>query len=388
MEATAFPVLQNDRILRAARGLPVDRVPVWMMRQAGRYLPEFQEVRKKTDFFGVCRTPSLACEVTIQPLRRFDLDAAIIFSDILVVPQALGLEVRMEEKKGPVLPSPIRTLEDMSRLKKFEEIDVKKELGYVMDAITLTRHELKGKVPLIGFSGAPWTLMAYMIEGEGSKTWSKAKSWLFRYPTESHQILHLLTEVIIDYLVAQAQAGAQLLQVFDSWAGELSPDMFKAFSLPYLLRIASEVKRKLRESGFGDELPPMIVFPKGGHFAVEMLSGPESQYDALSLDWTIEPSEARRRAAQAADREIEVNGATVKRSRPITLQGNLDPCTLYGSPEVIRSEVEKMLDSFTSMQGLIANLGHGMLPDHSPEHAGAFVEAVHALSIQKISQQQ
>eukprot|EP01102_Stenamoeba_stenopodia_P001808 TRINITY_DN11641_c0_g1_i2.p1 TRINITY_DN11641_c0_g1~~TRINITY_DN11641_c0_g1_i2.p1 ORF type:complete len:353 (-),score=88.44 TRINITY_DN11641_c0_g1_i2:3-1061(-) len=352
-----------------------------MMRQAGRYLPEFQEVRKKTDFFGVCRTPSLACEVTLQPLRRFDLDAAIIFSDILVVPQAIGLEVRMEEKKGPVLPSPIRTLEDLNRLKKLEEIDVKKELGYVMDAITLTRHELKGKVPLIGFSGAPWTLMAYMIEGEGSKTWSKAKSWLYRHPNECHQMLHLLTEVIIDYLVAQVQAGAQLLQVFDSWAGELSPDMFRTFSLPYLLRIASEVKRKLRESGSAEV--PMIVFPKGGHFALEMLSGSESQYDALSLDWTIEPAEARRRVALAAEKEVN----QVKRERPITLQGNLDPCTLYGSPEVIRSEVKKMLDSFDSMQGLIANLGHGMLPDHSPEHAGAFVEAVHAISIEKIANQ-
>ncbi|KAJ3081692.1 Uroporphyrinogen decarboxylase in heme biosynthesis [Quaeritorhiza haematococci] len=350
-----FPELKNDLIIRAAKGEPVGQIPVWIMRQAGRYLPEFRAVRAKYDFFTLCRTPSLACEVTIQPIERYAglLDAAIIFSDILVVPQALGFTVEMREGSGPHFPEPIRSPADLARVKR--DVDVDAELGYVYQAITLTRQQLAGRVPLFGFAGAPWTLMAYMIEGGGSKTLSKAKSWLFSHPKESHWLLQRITDVVVDFLVGQVKAGAQLLQVFDSWGGELSPQDFRKFSVPYLTQIAARVRMALR----AHDLPevPLVVFAKGAHASLDVLSS--IGYDVVSLDWTIDPTEARQ--------------ATKNR---VTLQGNADPSLLYASPETIEKEVREMLQRFGTRRQYIANLGHGMYPDHDPERLRAYLEAI------------
>eukprot|EP00808_Paulinella_micropora_P026735 g62069.t1 len=352
-EAKDFPELKNDLILRAARGEQTERVPVWLHRQAGRYLPEFREVRKKADFFTLCRTPELACEVTIQPLKRFPLDAAIIFSDILVIPQALGMEVQMLPEKGPVLPKPLR---DPSHLDRVKKPDVSVELKYVADAITLTRHELKGQVPLIGFSGAPWTLMCYMVEGGGAKSYDKARAWLYKTPKEARKLLHLISDTVVDYLVMQVEAGAQMLEVFDSWAGDLTPALFKEFSLPCLIDIVTRVKATLKKKGITPV--PMTCFAKGANWALEDLAA--SPYDVLSLDWTIDPASARQR----------VNGK-------VALQGNLDPGVLFADEETIKKEAAKMLNSFGSPRGYIANLGHGMLPDHTPGAVATLVKAVH-----------
>jgi len=347
-----FPALQNDRILRAARGEEVDRVPVWVMRQAGRYLPEFREMRAKHDFFTICQNPELACEVTLQPVRRFDVDAAIIFSDILVIPQALGMKVEMQAGVGPVFESPLVSPEDMSRL----EVPVVRDcLKYVFDAITLTRHKLEGRVPLIGFSGAPWTLMSYMVEGGGSKTYSKAKRWLYQKPTESKDLLQRLTDVIVEYLVEQVRAGAQILQVFESNAEYLGASMFEKFALPCLLQINNKVKEALDSEKL--DRVPMIVFAKGGHYAIEKLS--KVGYEVVGLDWTINPEEAREKVGT-----------------DITLQGNFDPCGLYSSPEEIKSSVGNMVAQF-GRHKWIANLGHGIYPDMDPEHLKAFIDAVH-----------
>jgi len=347
-----FPPLLNDRLLRAARGQEVDRVPVWVMRQAGRYLPEFRELRAKHDFFTICQTPELACEITLQPIRRFDLDAAIIFSDILVIPQALGMKVEMKAGVGPVFDAPLTGPADMSRL----EVPVVRDcLKYVFDAISLTRHKLEGKVPLIGFSGAPWTLMCYMVEGGGSKTYSKAKKWLYEHPVESKDLLQRLTDVIVEYLVEQVRAGAQLIQVFESNAEYLGPDMFKEFSLPYLLQINNKVKEALANEKL--EVVPMTVFAKGGHYALESLS--KSGYEVVGLDWTIRPEEAREK--------VGTN---------VTLQGNFDPCAIYASPEEIKKKVGDMVAEF-GRDKWIANLGHGIYPDMNPDHLKAFIDAVH-----------
>ncbi|XP_053324697.1 uroporphyrinogen decarboxylase [Spea bombifrons] len=351
-----FPDLQNDTFLRAARGEECRHVPVWCMRQAGRYLPEFRETRAGQDFFASCRSPEICCELTLQPLRRFPLDAAIIFSDILVIPQALGMEIRMEPGRGPVFPEPLQTPQDLQKLKP--KVDVSQELGYVFRAITLTRHKIAGKVPLIGFTGAPWTLMTYMIEGGGSNTMSKAKRWLYQNPSASHQLLQQLTDVIVDYLVGQVAAGAQALQVFESHAGCLGPQQFADFSLPYLKEISQRVKNKLKAEGL--EQVPMIVFAKDAHYALEDLS--QAGYEVVGLDWTIRPQEARER--------------TEKR---VTLQGNMDPCALYASKENIEQTVKKMIEDF-GRRGYIANLGHGLYPDMDPEHVGAFISAVHKYS--------
>ena len=348
--AVALPPLKNDLFLRAARREPTERVPVWIMRQAGRYLPEFRAVRAEHDFFTVCRTPELACEVTLQPLRRFPLDASIIFSDILVVPQALGLEVQMVKGKGPHFPAPLDGPGDLDRL---VTPDVQRDLGYVYEGVALTRRVLGGRVPLIGFAGAPWTLMAYMIEGGGSKTFSESKAWLFRHPEASHELLQAVSDVVVDHLAAQADAGAQALQVFDSWAGILTPQHFAAFALPYLTQIAERLKASHPDV-------PLIVFARGAHYALDALAA--TDYDVIGLDWTIIPQAAR---AIVADRAA--------------LQGNLDPCALYGSPATIRAGVEQMLAGFGT-EGYIANLGHGMHPDHNPDHTGAFVEAVQEVS--------
>ncbi|XP_029641809.1 uroporphyrinogen decarboxylase [Octopus sinensis] len=348
-----FPELKNDVIIRAAWGEKTEYVPVWAMRQAGRYLPEFKEVRAKHSFFEVCQTPSLACEVTLQPIRRFALDAAIIFSDILVIPQALGMTVEMVPEKGPTFPDPLRKAEDLEKLNK--NVNVNDALSYVFEAITLTRHKLEGKVPLIGFSGAPWTLMFYMIEGGSSSTASKAKKWLYTLPEASVELLEILEHVIVNYLVAQVKAGAQLLQLFESHAGILGPDLFFKYALPCIRRIAENVRAKLKEQKLQNV--PMIIFAKDAHFALRQLS--QSGYEVVSLDWTIDPLTGREQTESH-----------------VSLQGNLDPCALYASKDEIEIYVKTMLKKFGTHR-YIANLGHGMYPDFQPDHLGAFVDAVH-----------
>ncbi|KAF9652105.1 uroporphyrinogen decarboxylase [Thelephora ganbajun] len=356
------PELRNDLLLRAARGEVTERAPVWVMRQAGRYLPEFRAVREKHGFFEICRTPHLACEITLQPIRRYSglVDAAIIFSDILVVPQAMGMEVIMNP--GPHFPDPLSTPED-AHTKLHKVVDVEKELGYVFEAITLTRKELKGEVPLIGFAGAPWTLFAYMIEGGGSKTLREAKSWLYLYPSESKDLLHRIAEVCVEFLVGQVKAGAQLLQVFDSWAGELSPHDFAEFSLPSLQYIAAEVRQRLKAQGL--PIVPLTLFPKGANGSLKKIAQ-TSGYDVIGLDWCIEPSVAR-----------ETVGPSV------ALQGNLDPNVLYGGREAIERGVERMCESFKGgekTKAWITNLGHGITPGVNPEDLRFFFECVHKYS--------
>lgn len=347
--------LQNDLILRAARSEAVPRTPVWMMRQAGRYLPEYRALRSEDEFFTVCRTPELAAEVTLQPIERFPLDAAIIFSDILVVPQALGMDVDMVRGKGPVFTDPLESPDELARL---VEPDVESALGYVADAIQLTVERLAGRVPLIGFCGAPWTLAAYMIEGSGSKSFSRARSWLYRHPDELVGLLDRLADVSIEYLDMQIRAGANLLQVFDSWAGMLGPREFERFALPTLQRIRREIGQRHPDV-------PVVVFAKGAHYALNDLA--EAGFNVVSLDWTMDPRQARK--------EVGPN---------VALQGNLDPALLYAEPEVIRARVRDMLAAFGPV-GHIANLGHGMHPDHNPDHAGAFIDAVHEVSEELIA---
>lgn len=355
---TQFPDLKNDLLLRAARGEKTERAPVWVMRQAGRYLPEFRAVRAHHEFFEICRTPELACEITVQPVRRYSgvLDAAIIFSDILVIPQAMGMEVIMNP--GPSFPAPLDTPEDALKLP--QTVDVEKELKYVFDALTRTRHELKGEVPLIGFCGAPWTLFAYMVEGGGSKTLQKSKTWLFKYPEESKALLKRIADVCVDYLVGQVKAGAQLLQVFDSWAGELSPHDFALFSQPTLTQISTGVRQKLAAAQI--PAPPMTLFAKGANYALGSLAE-SAGYDVLGLDWAIEPSEARKL----------VGGK-------VALQGNMDPSLLYGGRDAIEAAVKRMCESFGTGGGWIANLGHGITPAVDPEDLRWFFECVHKYS--------
>jgi uroporphyrinogen decarboxylase len=344
---SSFPPLKNDLILRTARGETTDRTPVWMMRQAGRYLPEYREIREKHDFFEVVETPELAAEVTIQPVERFPVDAAILFCDIMVVPEAMGLEVTMVSGQGPTFPEPLTTPDEMERL---VAPDVDDALGHVFEALAVTRGELNGRVPLIGFAGAPWTLMAYMVEGGSSKSYRAARRWLYRHPEASKALLQRTTDVIVDYLIGQVEAGAQMLQVFDSWAGLHSPETFRTFCLPCLDEIATRVT---------DAHPdvPIVVFAKGAHHTLDALA--DTDYDVISLDWTMAPEGTRE---LVGDRAV--------------LQGNLDPCALYAPPDALRREVQHMLAGFGPHHH-IANLGHGMLPDHDPEHARVFVEAVH-----------
>ncbi|KAJ7087190.1 Uroporphyrinogen decarboxylase [Mycena belliarum] len=359
--AHEFPPLKNDLLLRAARGEKTERAPVWVMRQAGRYLPEFREVRKSHEFFEVCRTPALATEVTLQPIRRYSglLDASIIFSDILVIPQAMGMEVLMNP--GPSFPEPLDTPADISKLNKV--VDVEKELGYVFKAITQTRIALAGEVPLIGFCGAPWTLFAYMIEGGGSKFFQKSKTWIFKYPEESKALLMRIADVCVDFLVGQAKAGAQLLQVFDSWAGELSPHDFDIFSLPTLVHISTNVRKRLAAENLPS--PPMTLFAKGANYALASLAD-SAGYDTLGLDWQIDPAEARRL----------VKGK-------VALQGNMDPNVLYGGRDAIEGAVKRICAGFAvdgGPQAWIANLGHGITPGVDPEDLRWFFECVHKYS--------
>ncbi len=335
--------LKNDLILRALRGEQVERPPVWMMRQAGRYLPDYLKLKAKYDFFTRVQTPELATEITLQPIDQVGVDAAIIFSDILVIPQAMGLEVLMEEGKGPSLPKVIQNQQDVDAL---VTTGAEESLKYVCDALTLTRQELNGRVPLIGFAGAPWTILCYMVEGKGSKTWDKAKQFAYTQPGLTHQLLQKITDITIDYLKAQLRSGADLVQVFDSWAGALSPEDFKTYAQPYLVQIADAVS----PSG------PVILFPKGTWHAIEDLS--KTSASGLGLDWTVTPQQAR---AFAGDR--------------ITLQGNFDPSKLLAPISQIQKWVKEMIDGFGT-QRYIANLGHGITPNVPVDHARAFVDAV------------
>ncbi|KAI9758668.1 MAG: tRNA (guanine-N(7)-)-methyltransferase non-catalytic subunit trm82 [Chaenotheca gracillima] len=358
--AQQFAPLKNDRLLRAARGEKVDRPPIWVMRQAGRYLPEYHEAKGDKDFFECCRTPEIASTLTLQPIDRFDglIDAAIIFSDILVIPQALGMTVEMVDKKGPHFPHPLQTPDDQQYKDIMaREVNVKESLGYVYDAITLTRKKLDGRVPLIGFCGAPWTLLSYMVEGGGSKMFIQAKTWVFRYPEESQRMLQKIAEVCVEYLAQQVIAGAQVLQVFDSWAAELSPSSFKDFSLPYLRYISTHLPKRLDE--LKQPRVPMIVFAKGAWYALDDLC--DSGYQVVSLDWLQDPAEA----------------VKVARGR-VVLQGNADPGLLYGGQKAIAKGVEEMVKGFGGGHGgWIANLGHGVTPGVKPDDLKFFFEQIH-----------
>jgi uroporphyrinogen decarboxylase len=336
-------MLQNDLLLRALRKEKVERPPVWMMRQAGRYLPDYIKLRNKYDFFTRVQTPELATQITLQPIDQVGVDAAIIFSDILVIPQAMGLEVLMEEGKGPSLPKTIKTKNDIDAL----IIDGAEEsLSYVMNALSLTKKELNGRVPLIGFAGAPWTILCYMIEGKGSKTWDKAKQFAYTETALAHLLLQKITTITIQYLKAQVKAGADTVQVFDSWSGSLSPADFKIFAQPYLLQIADALK----------DDAPVILFPKGSWYALKELS--ESSAAGIGIDWCVAPQLAR-----------ELTG------NKITLQGNFDPAKLLAPIPEIKKAVKEMIDAF-GIQNYVANLGHGITPNVPVDHAKAFVDAV------------
>jgi uroporphyrinogen decarboxylase len=335
--------LKNDLLLKALRKEKVERPPVWMMRQAGRYLPDYIKLRDKYDFFTRVQTPELATQITLQPVDQVGVDAAIIFSDILVIPQAMGLEVLMEEGKGPSLPKTIKSQHDIDQL---NTSNTEHHLKYVLDALSLTKKELNGRVPLIGFAGAPWTILCYMIEGKGSKTWDKAKQFAYTQPRLAHSLLQKITSITIDYLKAQVRAGADTVQVFDSWAGSLSPEDFQIFAQPYLTQIADALK----------DLAPVILFPKGSWYALKDLS--KSAASGIGIDWSITPSLAR---------ELTNNN--------ITLQGNFDPARLLAPIPQIKRWVKEMIDGF-GVQNYIANLGHGITPNVPVDHAKGFVDAV------------
>ena len=335
--------LKNDLIVRTLRGETTERTPVWMMRQAGRYLPEYIKLREKYSFFERCQNPELACEITLQPVDIVGVDAAILFSDILVVPQAMGLEVQLIEKQGPLLPDPIKTKNDLQRI---QVPDVNETLGYVFDAIKLIKKELNGRVPLIGFAGAPFTLLCYMVQGKGSKTFDEAKGFCYQQPELAHQLLQMITDTTIAYLKGQIAAGADVLQVFDSWGGLLGKADFEVFSLQYIRQIVQAVK----------DDAPTIIFAKGAWGSLAEMAATGAQ--GLGIDWAIEPQVARQFAGNN-----------------VTLQGNFDPAKLLAPiPEIERS-VKNMLQAFGKGRH-IANLGHGILPNVPVDHAKAFVNAV------------
>ena len=335
--------LRNDLLLRTLRGENTERPPVWMMRQAGRYLPDYMKLKEKYSFFERCQNPELATEITIQPVEQVGVDAAIIFSDILVVPQAMGMEVQMVEGKGPFLPDPIKVIADLNKL---NVPDVNEKLGYVFDALSLTKKTLDGRVPLIGFAGSPWTLLCYMVQGKGSKTFDEAKAFCYTQPETAHRLLQLITNTTIAYLKGQVKAGADVVQLFDSWGGLLGPDDFEVLSLQYMRQIVTALK---------DEVL-VIVFAKGAWQSLDKMAATGAH--GLGIDWCIRPATAR-----------ELAGPNV------TLQGNYDPAKLLSPIPVIRKEVTAMLDAFIGYPH-IANLGHGILPDVPVDHARAFVDAV------------
>jgi uroporphyrinogen decarboxylase len=346
--------LKNDRLLRALRREPVDTTPVWVMRQAGRYLPEYRATRAKAgSFMSLAQNPELACEVTLQPLARFDLDAAILFSDILTIPDAMGLGLSFAEGEGPQFARPVRNRADIEKL---SVPDMDSELRYVMDAVRLIRRELDGRVPLIGFSGSPWTLACYMIEGHGSRDFATAKALCWKEPAVAHTLLDTLAKSVAAYLIAQAAAGAQALMIFDTWGGLLSPSAFREFSLRYMAQIVDALKSNAHTRDL-----PVILFSKGaGAHLSEMAN---TGCAALGVDWTIDLADAR----------IAIQGK-------VALQGNLDPAVLRSNPEIIRREVRAVLDSFGHHPGHVFNLGHGITPDVDPEHVKVLVDEVHTYS--------
>ena len=353
-----FAPLANDTFLRACRRQATDYTPLWLMRQAGRYLPEYKATRAQAgSFMGLATNVDYATEVTLQPLERFPLDAAILFSDILTVPDAMGLGLSFAEGEGPRFAKVVR---DEAAVAELAVPDMDK-LRYVFDAVTSIRRALNGRVPLIGFSGSPWTLACYMVEGGGSKDFARIKAMALNHPQELHRLLEVVTDAVIAYLGAQRAAGAQALQVFDTWGGVLSPAMYREFSLRYLQRIAEGLER-----GAGSERTPLILFGKGTGLHLEALS--QTGADALGLDWTLDLDEAMRRTGGR-----------------VALQGNLDPTTLYASPDAIAAAAARVLDTYAagnggSREGHVFNLGHGMSPDMDPAHVQVLVDAVHAHS--------
>ncbi|MBN3522170.1 uroporphyrinogen decarboxylase [Algoriphagus lutimaris] len=335
--------LQNDLLLRAAKGEPVERTPVWLMRQAGRILPEYRAVRESVSgFIELAQTPELAAEVTIQPVDHLGVDAAIIFSDILVIPEAMGLPYEMVEKRGPWFPNTVNSSAD---LKKLRIADGANDLSYVIKAIEITKKNLNGRVPLIGFAGAPWTIFAYMVEGSGSKTFSKARQMLYTQPSFSHELLQMITDSTINYLQAQVKAGADLIQVFDSWAGILGPKQYAEFSHRYISQICDAITEV-----------PVTVFAKGAFFAREEMGN--LNCETIGLDWNMGIEESRKLIGENK-----------------TLQGNLDPAALYGNPEQVRAATLDMMEQFRGSRH-IANLGHGVYPDIDPEMVKVFIQAV------------
>jgi uroporphyrinogen decarboxylase len=346
--------LHNDRLLRALRRQPVDITPIWLMRQAGRYLPEYRATRARAgSFMRLCQTPELACEVTLQPLARFPLDAAILFSDILTIPDAMGLGLSFSDGEGPQFAHPVRSITDIERL---SIPDPEIELRYVMDAVRLIRQELNGQVPLIGFAGSPWTLATYMIEGGSSKDYIRIKGLLYDQPTALHQLLEVVTRSVIAYLNAQSAAGAQVLMVFDTWGGILTPRAYQEFSLAYLAQIVAGLNREVTGQSI-----PVILFTKGGGAWLEDIAA--TGCDAVGVDWTVDLNKARRQVGHR-----------------VALQGNLDPAALYAAPERIRGLVTQTLADFGPGVGHVFNLGHGIQPGVDPDHVRALVDAVHELS--------
>lgn len=337
--------LKNDLFLRACKKQTVERTPIWIMRQAGRYLPEYRAIRERADFITMCKTPELAAEVTIQPVDIIGVDAAIIFSDILVIPEAMGVNLEMIESKGPKLYEPIRNLDQINNLKV---IDPYKDLKYVLDAVALTKKELNNRVPLIGFAGSPWTLMTYMVEGGGSKNFSEIKKFIYNQPEAAHLLLEKISDAVAKYLSAKIEVGANAIQIFDTWGGLLSQSDFKEFSLQYIEKVISKIKRKEE---------PIIVFAKGVHHSLDDLAN--SGADVISLDWTMNLGEVRNKIGSK-----------------VALQGNLDPTVLYANKDKIKEEAVKVLSSFGKGSGHIFNLGHGILPDVDPENAKYLVEVI------------
>lgn len=348
--------LKNDRFLRALNGEAVDVTPIWMMRQAGRYLPEYRATRQQAgDFMSLCQSPELACEVTMQPLRRYAMDAAILFSDILTIPDAMGLGLYFEQGEGPKFRKTVRSEADVAAL---PELDVTSDLAYVMNAVSLIRRELNGSVPLIGFTGSPWTLATYMIEGSGSKDFRNAKALMYDQPEVMHALLDKLADAVTKYLNAQIAAGAQAVQIFDTWGGILSTPAYQQFSLQYMKKIVSGLTREA-----DGRKVPVIVFTKNGGLWLPEIA--DIGCDCVGLDWTMEIGRAR-----------ELVGDRV------AIQGNMDPSILYASPARIQEEVKRILASFGHGNGHVFNLGHGITPEVNPDHVTAFVDAVHEYSAQ------
>ena len=346
--------LKNDRLLRALLRQPVDATPIWIMRQAGRYLPEYRKLRQQAgNFMTLCKTPELACQVTMQPVDRFPLDAAILFSDILTIPDAMGLGLSIIEPKGPVFEHPVRTAQ---QIRKLGIPDPETDLRYVMEAVRLIRKELDGRVPLIGFSGSPWTLATYMVEGQSSKNFSVIKGLLYDQPKVLHELLDKLAQSVAFYLNAQIAAGAQTVMIFDTWGGVLTQSAYQEFSLNYMQKIVAQLTREMN-----GQRVPVILFSKGiGDMVINIA---ESGCDAIGLDWMQDIKHVR---SKVGDK--------------VALQGNLDPAVLYAAPEVIKKEVSNILESFGKGSGHVFNLGHGIHPEIEPEHVAVLINAVHDLS--------